>query len=57
MTDPHGDITTSADTHSLSRRDLIKGTGAGVTLGAGNVLDRGVRLFPGVALPDGAMAF
>jgi len=31
--------------------------GAGVTLGAGNVLDRGVRLFPGVALPDGAMAF
>ena len=33
MTDPHGDITPSADTHSPSRRDLIKGTGAGVTLG------------------------
>ncbi len=31
--------------------------GPGVRIGAGNVLDRGVRLFPGVQLPDGAIAF
>lgn len=31
--------------------------GSGVVLGAGNVLDRGARLFPGVHLPDGALAF
>jgi mannose-1-phosphate guanylyltransferase len=31
--------------------------GPGVVLGAGNALDRGVRVFPGVRLPDGALAF
>jgi mannose-1-phosphate guanylyltransferase len=31
--------------------------GEGVTVGAGNVLTHGVRLFPGVALPDGAILF
>lgn len=31
--------------------------GEGVTLGADNVLTHGVRLYPGVALPDGAIRF
>jgi len=31
--------------------------GEGVRLGAGNVVDQGMRLFPGVELPDGAVAF
>ncbi|MCD6726349.1 MAG: NDP-sugar synthase [Solirubrobacteraceae bacterium] len=31
--------------------------GPDATLGAGNVLDRGMRLFAGVELPDGAVAF
>jgi len=31
--------------------------GEGVRLGAGNVVDRGMRLFPGVELPDGGVAF
>ena len=31
--------------------------GEGVTLGAGNVLTAGARVFPGVALPDGAIRF
>jgi mannose-1-phosphate guanylyltransferase len=31
--------------------------GEGVTVGANNVLSRGLRLFPGVALPDGAIKF
>ena len=31
--------------------------GEGVTVGAGNVLTGGARIFPGVTLPDGAIAF
>jgi mannose-1-phosphate guanylyltransferase len=31
--------------------------GEGVTVGAGNVLSNGLRLFPGVSLPDGAIRF
>ena len=31
--------------------------GEGVTLGAGNTVSNGARLFPGVSLPDGALQF
>jgi mannose-1-phosphate guanylyltransferase len=31
--------------------------GQGVTVGSGNVLMQGMRIFPGVQLPDGAIAF
>jgi mannose-1-phosphate guanylyltransferase len=31
--------------------------GEGVTIGAGNVVSMGARLFPGVTLPDGALLF
>jgi mannose-1-phosphate guanylyltransferase len=31
--------------------------GEGVTIGAGNVVSNGARLFPGVTLPDGALQF
>ena len=31
--------------------------GEGVTVGAGNVLTHGVRLFPGVSLPDRGISF
>ena len=31
--------------------------GEGVTIGAKNVISRGARIFPGVALPDGAIEF
>ena len=31
--------------------------GEGVTIGAGNVLTRGVRVFPQTDLPDGAITF
>jgi mannose-1-phosphate guanylyltransferase len=31
--------------------------GEGVTIGANNVISRGARIFPGVALPDGAIEF
>jgi mannose-1-phosphate guanylyltransferase len=31
--------------------------GEGVTIGAGNVISNGARLFPGVTLPDGALLF
>ena len=31
--------------------------GEGVTIGAGNMLAAGVRIFPGVELPDGAIGF
>ena len=31
--------------------------GEGVTVGAGNVIGAGARIFPGVSLPDGAIAF
>jgi mannose-1-phosphate guanylyltransferase len=31
--------------------------GERVTLGSGNVLTAGARVFPGVALPDGAIRF
>ena len=30
---------------------------AGVTLGAGNHVSNGARLFPGISLPDGALLF
>jgi mannose-1-phosphate guanylyltransferase len=41
-------------------RTVISGgavLGEGVTVGAGNVISRGARIFPGVVLPDGAIAF
>ena len=31
--------------------------GQGVTIGSGNTLLQGMRIFPGVELPDGAIAF
>ena len=31
--------------------------GQGVTVGSGNTLRDGMRIFPGVQLPDGAIAF
>jgi mannose-1-phosphate guanylyltransferase len=31
--------------------------GQGVSVGAGNTLKEGMRIFPGVQLPDGAIAF
>ena len=31
--------------------------GEGVTIGSGNTLLGGMRIFPGVELPDGAIAF
>ena len=31
--------------------------GEGVTIGADNVLARGVRVFPGMEVPDGGLAF
>ena len=31
--------------------------GQGVTLGPGNVVSNGARLFPGVTLPEGALVF
>ena len=31
--------------------------GEGVTLGSGNTVSNGARLFPGVSLPDGALQF
>ncbi len=31
--------------------------GEGVTVGADNVIAHGARIFPGVALPDGAIKF
>jgi mannose-1-phosphate guanylyltransferase len=31
--------------------------GEGVTLGAGNIVSNGARVFPGVSLPDGALQF
>jgi mannose-1-phosphate guanylyltransferase len=31
--------------------------GEGVRIGADNVIDRGARIFPSVALPDGAIRF
>ena len=31
--------------------------GEGVSVGADNVITRGARIFPGVALGDGAIAF
>ena len=31
--------------------------GEGVTIGADNVITHGARVFPGVALPDGAIRF
>jgi mannose-1-phosphate guanylyltransferase len=31
--------------------------GEGVSVGADNVITRGARVFPGVALPDGAIEF
>jgi mannose-1-phosphate guanylyltransferase len=37
--------------------DGLSVLGEGVTIGAGNVLSHGARLFPGLALPDRAIAF
>jgi mannose-1-phosphate guanylyltransferase len=31
--------------------------GEGVTVGADNMVTRGLRIFPGVTLPDGALKF
>lgn len=44
----------------IGERSLITGTavvGPGTVVGADNVLDHGMRLFPGVTLPDAAVAF
>jgi mannose-1-phosphate guanylyltransferase len=42
-----------------SRTSIIDGAvlGEGVTIGSDNVIARGARIFPGVALPDGAIQF
>ena len=37
--------------------DGLSVVGEGVTIGAGNVVSNGARLFPGVTLPDGALLF
>jgi mannose-1-phosphate guanylyltransferase len=37
--------------------DGLSVLGEGVTIGAGNVVSNGARLFPGVTLPDGALLF
>ena len=31
--------------------------GEGVTIGAGNVITNGARVFPGVTIPDGGLLF
>jgi mannose-1-phosphate guanylyltransferase len=44
----------------IGDRSRIEGgavLGEGVTVGADNVLTHGARVFPGVALPDGAIKF
>jgi mannose-1-phosphate guanylyltransferase len=42
-----------------ARTQIVGGAvlGEGVTVGADNVIARGARIFPGVALPDGAIKF
>ncbi len=42
-----------------ARTRIIGGSvlGEGVTVGADNVIEHGARIFPGVALPDGAITF
>ena len=37
--------------------DGLSVLGKGVTLGAGNIVSNGARIFPGVSLPDGAIRF
>ncbi len=37
--------------------DGLSVLGQGVTLGAGNIVSNGARIFPGVSLPDGAIRF
>jgi mannose-1-phosphate guanylyltransferase len=37
--------------------DAMSVLGEGVTIGAGNVVSNGARIFPGVDLPDGALLF
>jgi mannose-1-phosphate guanylyltransferase len=37
--------------------DGLSVLGEGVTIGAGNVVSNGARLFPGLTLPDGALQF
>jgi mannose-1-phosphate guanylyltransferase len=37
--------------------DGLSMLGKGVSLGAGNIVSNGARIFPGVALPDGAIRF
>jgi mannose-1-phosphate guanylyltransferase len=44
----------------IGARTTISGgavLGEGVTVGADNVIAHGARIFPGVALPDGAIKF
>ena len=45
---------------TIGRRSRVSGgavLGEGVQIGAENVITRGIRLFPGVELPDGAIEF
>ena len=37
--------------------DGLSVLGQGLTLGAGNIVSNGARIFPGVSLPDGAIRF
>jgi mannose-1-phosphate guanylyltransferase len=37
--------------------DGLSVLGEGVSLGAGNIVSNGARIFPGVSLPDGAIRF
>jgi mannose-1-phosphate guanylyltransferase len=37
--------------------DGLSVLGQGVTLGCGNMVSNGARIFPGVSLPDGALRF
>ena len=37
--------------------DGLSVLGQGVSLGAGNIVSNGARIFPGVSLPDGAIRF
>jgi mannose-1-phosphate guanylyltransferase len=45
---------------SIGERCRVEGRvmlGQGVSVGSGNTLLEGMRIFPGVELPDGAIAF
>jgi mannose-1-phosphate guanylyltransferase len=49
----------AAGTHVGAGTQITGGAviGEGVTVGADNVLTRGVRVFPHVSIPDGAIRF